>query len=35
MSLGIITAVLAVGADDSPPTLPGKEAALESSTVAA
>jgi transposase-like protein len=35
MSLGIITAICAVGTNDSPPTLPGKEAALESSTVAA
>jgi len=35
MSLGTIDAFRAVGAEDSPPTLPGKEAELESSTVAA
>jgi putative transposase len=35
MSLGVITAVRAVGTDETPPTLPGKEAALESGTVAA
>lgn len=35
MSLGTIAVVRAVGADDSQPTLPGKEAALDSSTAAA
>jgi hypothetical protein len=35
MSLGVITAVRAVGTDENPSTLPGKEAALESSTAAA
>ncbi len=35
MSLGTIAAVRAVGADDNPPTLPGKEAELEANTVAA
>jgi putative transposase len=35
MSLGTIAAVRVVGTDDTPPTLPGKEAELESDTVAA
>ena len=35
LSLGTIAAVRAVGADNPPPTLPGKEAELEADTVAA
>jgi hypothetical protein len=35
MSLGTIAAVRAIGTDNPPPTLPGKEAELEANHVAA